>query len=273
MHSSETLSWQGIFVEQRFHPPGEYSYPAFSGHLICLHHGPPSSLEQVRDGRSFACMMPPGGIQIIPAGTACAWRHRVGATFTALMLAPDVIQQIASDLHQNRVELLAQCGIQDPSIEHLCLALLAELAAGGPSGRIFGDGLATAIAARLISTYSHAPRPLLATTRGLSATSMRRILSLIDDRLAEDLSMAELAAEAGLSPSHFAGLFRLSVGVSPYHYIVQRRVERAQSLLQTSKLSIAEIANAVGFYDHSHLVRQMRRVLGVTPKYLRDHAF
>jgi len=56
--------------------------------------------------------------------------------------------------------------------------------------------------------------------------------------------------------------------VFEHRYLVQRRVERAQSLLRSTTLSLDEIATAVGFYDQSHLTRQMRRVLGVTPKYV-----
>jgi len=94
---------------------------------------------------------------------------------------------------------------------------------------------------------------------------------VIEDRITEDLGLAELASEVGLSQSHFASLFRKTTGLSPHQYVVRRRLERAQSLLRSTTLSIAEIVTAVGFYDQSHLVRHMRRVRGVTPKYVREH--
>lgn len=270
LHSSEGLPWQGMTFEQRYHPAGEYIYPPFSGHMICLHQGPPSAVERISDGRSHRGMMPPGGMQIIPVGTACTWRH-TGTRFIALLMTSEIIQQVAAELHHNRIELLAQFGIQDQRIEHICLALLAELAAGGPAGRLYSEGLATALAAHLISAYSTTPQALPRFTKGLSAPLLHRIISMIEDRLAEDLSLAELASEAGLSQSHFASLFRLSTGLPPHQFIVQRRVERAQSLLKSSTLSIEEIATAVGFYDQSHLTRQMQRVLSVTPRYIREH--
>jgi AraC family transcriptional regulator len=270
LHSSEGLPWEGIFFEQRYHPAGEYVYPPFSGHMICLHQGPPSALERIDDGQGHSGVMPPGGLQIIPVGTACTWRH-TGTRFIVLLLTTEKIQQVAAELHRNRSELLTQFAIQDPRIEHICLALLAELAAGGPSGRLYGEGLATALAAHLISSYSSIPRPLPMLTKGLPAPLLRRIVSMIEDRLDEDLSLADLASEAGLSQSHFASLFRLSTGLPPHQYIVRRRVERAQSLLRSGTLSIEEIATTVGFYDQSHLTRQMRHVLGVTPRYIREH--
>jgi hypothetical protein len=68
LHSSASLPWQGIACEQRYHLAGEYSYPPFSVHLICIHQGPPSFLEQIGNGQSHTGLMPPAGIQIIPAG-------------------------------------------------------------------------------------------------------------------------------------------------------------------------------------------------------------
>ncbi|MBV9230811.1 MAG: helix-turn-helix transcriptional regulator [Chloroflexi bacterium] len=271
LHSSESLPWKGIFFEQRYHPAGEYVYPAFSGHMICLHQGPPSFLEHIGNGQHHTGMRTPGSIQIVPAGTACTWRHPAGARFTNLLLSTEVMKQVATDLNQRRIEILDHFSIQDPRIAHISLALLAELAAGGPSGRLYGEGLATALAAHLISSYSSTPRPLPETIRGLPAPLLRRVISVIEDRLPEDLGLAELAQEAGLSQSHFASLFRKTTGLSPHQYIVRRRVERAQSLLQSTTLSIDEIASTVGFYDQSHLTRQMRQILGVTPKYVREH--
>ena len=92
---------------------------------------------------------------------------------------------------------------------------------------------------------------------------------LIEDHLTEDLSLTNLAAEAGLSPSHFSSLFRQTTGLALHQYIIRRRLEQAQHLLRSTELPIKEIAIAVGFYDQSHLVRQMRRILGVTPTSLR----
>src|SRR3954453_9404998 len=69
--------------------------------------------------------------------------------------------------------------------------------------------------------------------------------------LSEDLGLVELASEVGLSPSHFASLFRKTTGLSQHHYVIQRRLEQAQQLLKSTRLSIGEIATAVGFYDQS----------------------
>lgn len=271
LRSSESLGWRGIVVEQRYHPAGEYVFPGSSSHMICLHLGPPIPVEQVRNGRPFTSMMARGNLQIVPAGTESIWRHQDGADHMHVLLTPALLQQVAADHDQHHIELLDHFSTQDLRIEHISSALLTEVLEGGVSGRFYVEGLATALAAHLIHAYTSTPRPLPEMPKGLPASLLRRITSLIEDRLTEDLGLAELAFEVGLSPSHFSSLFRKTTGLSPHHYIVQRRLERAQHLLRTTRLSIGEIATAVGFYDQSHLVRHMRRVVGVTPTYLREH--
>jgi len=50
-----------------------------------------------------------------------------------------------------------------------------------------------------------------------------------------------------------------------HQYVIQRRVERAKTLMREDSLSMAEIAQAVGFAHQSHMARHMRRVLGMAP--------
>ncbi len=271
LHSSESLGWSEIVVEQRYHPAGEYIFPSSSSVMICLHQGPPMLVEQVRNGHSINCIMDRGSVQIVPAETVSVWRHEEGAALMHLLLTPALLQQVTADHDQYRIELLDHFNIQDPRIEHISSALLTEILEEGVTGRLYVEGLAHALAAHLIRAYTSAPSSLPQITEGMPASHLRKITSLIEDRLTEDLSLATLASEVGLSPSHFSSLFRKTTGLSPHHYIVQRRLDHAQHLLKSTRLSIAEIATAVGFYDQSHLVRHMRRVLGVTPTYMREH--
>jgi AraC-like DNA-binding protein len=78
-----------------------------------------------------------------------------------------------------------------------------------------------------------------------------------------------LARIAGLSLFHFAREFKQSAGVTPHHYLVQRRISSAQKMLVRTELSLSEVALAVGFSDQSHLARHFRHMLGTTPRDFR----
>ena len=104
---------------------------------------------------------------------------------------------------------------------------------------------------------------------GLPPGAMRRVREYVDVHLGESMDLAELAAVAGLSVFHFARQFKQSAGVTPHHYLVQRRVERAQDMLARTDLALSEIAVAAGFSDQSHLARHFRQMLGTTPREFR----
>jgi transcriptional regulator GlxA family with amidase domain len=93
----------------------------------------------------------------------------------------------------------------------------------------------------------------------------------IREHYAEDVSLADIAKAADMSPFHLARVFKKSMGMAPHHYLVEVRVHSARALLSTGgdRPSLAEVATAVGFSDQSHLTRQFKRILGTTPKKVR----
>ncbi|OON61302.1 AraC family transcriptional regulator [Massilia sp. KIM] len=90
---------------------------------------------------------------------------------------------------------------------------------------------------------------------GLAPSVRRRCIELMRTRMSEDLGLDELAAEAGLSVFHFARMFKQSVGMPPRVYLTQLRMERAAELLQSTELSMTEIANELGYSSSQVLAR------------------
>jgi AraC-like DNA-binding protein len=119
----------------------------------------------------------------------------------------------------------------------------------------------------VISTGKMAPAPQA--HGGRSPAAMRRVREYVDAHLGGSMDLATLAGVAGVSIHHFARGFKHSAGLTPHHYLTQKRVERAQDLLAHTDLSLSEIAYAVGFSDQSHLARHFRQMLGVTPGQFR----
>ena len=72
-----------------------------------------------------------------------------------------------------------------------------------------------------------------------------------------------------LSPGHFSHAFRQATGVAPHRYVLERRVERAKTLLRDSDMPIIEIAHLVGCSSHSHFSVLFNRITGMTPRQFR----
>jgi AraC family transcriptional regulator len=99
----------------------------------------------------------------------------------------------------------------------------------------------------------------------LAAWQSRRVIDYIEEHLGAKLTVKDIASAIELSKSHFTRAFKSTVGTSPMVYIAARRVERAKRMMIASAESLTEIALDCGFADQSHLNRQFRRAVGVTP--------
>lgn len=240
--------------------------------IVCMHLGPSVEVSCIRGGRVRHGREVAGDLDIIPAHTPSAWETKQGGT-TLVMRVPDaLLRSVAADLDLNSayIAVADRFQLRDPVIEHLGWALKAELEAGGATGRLFRDSIGRALAARLLQRHNCRSLPMReAPGGGMSAMKLKQIVMFIEDNLEHDLSLAEIAAVAGVSVSHLKTLFRQATGSPVHQYVLRRRVERAKALLRDPGLSIAQIAFATGFAHQSHLARHMRRICGSTPAALR----
>ena len=92
-----------------------------------------------------------------------------------------------------------------------------------------------------------------------------KVMRMMRDGLHEELSLAGLAQSVNLSVWRLSHIFRSEVGMPPIQYLKALRIERARYLLETSFLSVKEIAHIVGLNDESHFVRDFKKTYGVPP--------
>jgi len=102
------------------------------------------------------------------------------------------------------------------------------------------------------------------------ARHLLRARDLADARYTEPLGVDDLAAEAGLSRAHFSREFRRAFGVSPYAYLLTRRLERAAALLRNTDNSVAEVCLAVGLQGIGSFTTSFKRAFGKTPTEYRS---
>ncbi|MGD1824887.1 AraC-type DNA-binding domain and AraC-containing protein [Chromobacterium violaceum] len=190
------------------------------------------------------------------AGVASGWSYR------AIYPSPDMLRSLSRDLvrPQGSVPWFPEAMIHDPGLAEqlrLVFTLLAEDGNALLKETLLLSSLAWLMARHGRSRFEPA----------LPAEADRLILRAKDymDSFPErDVSLAELAALAELSPWHFLRRFRQRVGVPPHAYLVQARLRKARQLLLAG-CPIPEAASACGFSDQSHFHRHFKRALGITP--------
>jgi len=151
----------------------------------------------------------------------------------------------------------------DEAILQLARLFCAECCAEGPSDLLYGDGLGTALLARLAWLDKSTPKTLK--RGGLSTRQLRLVTAYMQDRLASQISLAELAGMIGMSRSYFGRAFRTSTGESPHRWLMIKRLGKACEYLLNPQITIAEIAQLTGFSHQAHLTRVFRQILGTTP--------
>ena len=263
-------SWSGIKIEYCQHQPGELVLPALSNHIITLALENPHILRQERDGRVHEGLHLPGNINFMPAGQESRWQWNKSNSCLRINIKSQFIEKIAleTEFTNKSLELKNSFSTRDRNLEHIGKLLLAELQSEGVGGKLYIDSLCNVLAIHLLRNYStveQEPRPV---TGGLGDSTLQKIVEYIMENLDTELSLTELATVVNLSPSHFARLFKQSTGIPPHQYVIQRRIEAAESLLKQGKSSIGEIAYRVGFSNPSHLSYHFKRATGVMPKTL-----
>jgi AraC family transcriptional regulator len=162
----------------------------------------------------------------------------------------------------------ALCGVEgrrDEILYRLAQMILPSIAREQQLPNLFLDYFVQVVCSHVVSSYSEVSVPIPAHRGGLSPSQKRRTLELLELHLAGDLRLARLAAECGLSSSHFSRCFRKSFGVSVHQFVIQKRVERARDLLLRSRSTLAEIAIEAGFSDQAAFSRTFSVVMGIPP--------
>jgi len=164
-------------------------------------------------------------------------------------------------------------GVRDEVINQIGLSIHAAMMDETSAGRMFVETASLTLAARLVQKYcengSHPPTSQ--PSDQLDRVRLNRVLTYIEEHLAEDISVTDLAEVACLSIFHFTRAFAGSTGVPPHRYVSRRRLESAKAMIAAGRVSLCEIALDCRFSSQSSFTRAFRRAMGVTPAEYRRH--
>lgn len=204
---------------------------------------------------------------IIPAHEPSEWRRTGVSDMLMLYLRREMLEALGRDLASGGggpARLKLEFGATDALLEQLAMGILRVME--GPPGAgesLYVDTLAHALGAHLLRrSGAEAPTSPLETP---AARRLGRARDFIEASLAEDLSIETLADAAGMGVHAFPRAFARQFGMTPYQYVLQRRLERARELLVSTDLPIVEIALICGFSSQSHLSAAFRQRVGHSP--------
>lgn len=270
--SSDDRGWNHLLVHRFQVPHFDIRLGASSLHRVTLHLAGPVLIERSREGRRDCRWSREGLSNVVPAGVPVTRSFRGQADFLAIYLASEVVTEVATDaldLDPTRVELVESMAVLDETLMRLGRILMSEAETGGAGTRLFTDMLARTLALHLLRAYSTGAASAPAEPGVLIGWRLRRATDFMHVHMAEDIPLARLAVEAGLSPSHFARAFRAATGEPPHRYLTQLRIEAAGCLLEQTRLPIIDVGLRCGFTQASHFSTTFRKATGLSPRAYR----
>ncbi|MBW4474891.1 MAG: AraC family transcriptional regulator [Stenomitos rutilans HA7619-LM2] len=265
-----TLQLPGLTVDRHVSKPNELDFPGCNDHLLCLllNDGNEQKMTRIGEQTSEKAQLK-GEFWICSAKTAGLWAWNSIDTSLMFMIEPGLLKRIAeevSEVDSNRVELLSAIGVRDPRIEAIAHLFQAELDEGGSGGSLYTESLLQVLIIHLLRHYCTLQPKTQSLVERLPGQRLQLVLDYIHSYLDQPVQLAELAAVAGLSQYHFCRLFKQTIGVAPYQYVLQQRMEKAKELLHQGKYTIAEVSLLVGCADQSRFTKHFKRHFGVTPR-------
>lgn len=207
----------------------------------------------------------PGGAAVVTHGGGGARARVLCGTFNMQHAAADgLLSMLPAVLHMNTAA---------PTLRATLTLLAAETEAWRPGAGAAITRLIDLLFIHLLRTYvADLPRHVTGLLGALSDAQVAQAMSLIHRQPARGWTVAELARQVGLSRSSFAARFAAWVGVPPMTYLTRWRAHVAARLLLDDGLSVAEVAEQVGYSAEDAFVRAFRRVMDVTPARWRRQA-
>ena len=155
-------------------------------------------------------------------------------------------------------------------VEFYLDTIVQELTLQSPGFEIVAKGMTLACLGALGRGHAaqHNSQDALTDLRGKEQV-IRQAVAFMEAHLDDTLSVEQIAEAVFLSPHYFSELFRRQTGAPPWEYLTSLRLYRAKALLQSTNLSIAEIALTAGFTDSSYFTRAFKAHIGLTPREFR----
>ncbi len=181
--------------------------------------------------------------------------------------APELRLEIAEELRVPEHAGLDEIdNVSDPVLHALAMRFRAGLRRRNALNALEAETLTRAAYARVLQLYFGGRTRMAG---ALESARLAAVTEFVAGNLHRDLTLAELADVAALSPYHFARSFRRSTGLAPHRFVTSLRLERAADRLKHSSATVEEIAAGIGFSNFSHFRRLFRAQYGCSPSDLR----
>ncbi|WCE31523.1 helix-turn-helix transcriptional regulator [Vibrio sp. SCSIO 43137] len=266
--SNHGLDWSGILVEKgsspHFYPKNVYT-PYFY-FALALDKDLNWSVE--KDGTLADLKTSPGNIWINPPKTP--FSHNIAEPCYFIILAieeQEFLSHCPLNLEGIELQFLNNYNVLDETIKGIIELFILETKAKGRNGKAYLNSLVSLLSTHYIQNYSNyfdLKNNRIAASK-FDQKQVDKIDLYIEENIGTNIAVDDLADLLGCSKFYFLREFKKLIGVTPYQYLMNKRLEKARAALSSGSVNIALTAYELGFNDQSHFTRAFKNYFGMTP--------
>ena len=269
--SPDGLGWEGLHLEVCTNFGYHGDELMVDGHYVGIHLNDEPIVIGRRTAAGDWCetIMPSQSLWIHPEGTPFSARHSSFSRWAGVVIDGEYLDSVMGQ----HCELRAGYVVEDRLLSHLLCTLVSQIcdvAAGTAPNKALSTSLIHTFVLAL-GCRQGVPAPPLLHYGGIAPRQIKVLKAWLDQNIGSPLSVEAMAARVGLSTAHFAREFKRSIGMTPWAYVVDLRLNLAHKLLFEGK-NVHDVAAHCGFADRSHLCRAFRARFGVSPRELAARA-
>jgi AraC family transcriptional regulator len=270
--NGEDVGWKSLLVQRFIHDPAveDMYVPGSADVRLVLAEAGRATMEARIGGRRSRFNWVPGWLGLYVPDQPFTWSYRADGPLRGVLvhIPRGTVERTAEQLGggavaYERMAVSVEAG--DPFLREIIRAV--DSAAKNGVGDLYAESVAAFLAAHLVTHHSgRRARPVPPVRED---ARVRAVIALMRDRLAEPLTLADIAGEVYLSVFHLVRVFKEATGETPHRFLTKLRVEEAQRLLRDDDLSVAEIASRCGFASPGAFSTAFLRHTGVRPSTYR----
>jgi AraC family transcriptional regulator len=203
-------------------------------------------------------------------GTVRKNESRLLHAFLKRNLLSEVLGELF-DRDASDIEIVSRLGVNDADIAEMLQIFHNSLLRSPELHQMKMEYLARALAIDIFRKHLPLPhgRGAKVFDRRLTVRQIRNVIGHIQENLLSNVTLSDLSDISGLSRTTFIQQFKSTFKETPHQYIIRARILKAQELLVSTNIPMANIALTCGFFDQAHFSKYFRRITGTTPSTYR----
>ena len=273
LSTSEALGWESLMVlDCRIDAGASGSMPPIKDHLIVFQVSGTTKLQYRLGNVRGSKTVFPGQTSIVPGGYDMNGSSDTESNVISLYIRSSIVDQVFEhSCMEDGAQLVPQVAVMDPVLSGLVHGCAGARHWRHMQSRAYIENFALALAAHLSENYSNCSD---VKGRNDDKPLPVHILRVVDEyiraHIAHDISVTDIALAVGYNPAYFSQIFKRTLGVPPYKYLLNQRVQAVRDSLHT-KARLADIAVATGFCNQEHMTRTFQKFHGISPsRYRRE---